>query len=97
MKENTIIVLLRQHKEMLRERYGVVSLGCFGSFARGRETSESDVDIAVQVIPEKKNLHNFLALKRELENLLGRRVDLGIETALKPAARELIAKEILYV
>jgi len=82
---------------MLREKFGVVSLGCFGSFAKNRESSESDVDIAVRLLPEKKNLHNFLSLKRELEKLLGHRVDLGIESALKPIVKESIAKEIMYV
>ena len=82
---------------MLRESYGVLSLGCFGSFVKGRGSSESDVDIAVQLSSDKKNLHNFLSLKRELESLLGRRVDLGIESALKPIVKEGIAKEIIYV
>ena len=53
--------------------------------------------MAIEMEPEKKNIHNFLAFKRHLEKELGRKVDLGIESALKPVARKFIEKEIVYV
>lgn len=57
----------------------------------------SDIDIAIEMLPEKKNLHNFLELRRFLEKSLGAPVDLGIESTLKPAVKNLIKNEIIYV
>ena len=77
--------------------YGVYKIGLLGSFVRHEQTEASDIDIAIEMVPGKKNLHNFLAFKRHLENELGRKVDLGIASALKPEARKFIEKEIIYV
>ncbi len=97
LTEEQIISRIKAHKDDFHERYGVHRIGLFGSFARKEQTETSDVDIAIEMEPEKKNIHNFLAFKRRLEKELGRKVDLGIESALKPEARKLIEKEIVYV
>ena len=72
-------------------------LGVFGSFIEGTTDQNSDVDIAIEMEENKKNIHNFLALKRYLEENLDREVDLGIESTLKPAIREKVKDHILYV
>ena len=61
----------------------------FGSFSRGEETLESDLDIMVSFVPEAKiGLFKFLQIKDDLEVLTGREVDLVTETSLMPFARE---------
>ncbi|MDO3377854.1 nucleotidyltransferase family protein [Geoalkalibacter halelectricus] len=95
--EDQILAFFKLHKQDFHEKYGVYKIGIFGSFARHEQTEGSDIDIAIEMEPEKKNLHNFLAFKRHLENELGRKVDLGIESALKPEARTFVEKEIVYV
>jgi predicted nucleotidyltransferase len=42
-------------------------------------------------------LSNFFGIRRYLEEQFGKRVDLGIESTLKPVVREMVAKEIIYV
>jgi predicted nucleotidyltransferase len=78
-------------------RFGVLSIGLFGSYARGEAREDSDIDIAIELSPEKKSLGNFLGFRRYLEQQLGKTVDLGIESSLKPLAREMVAKEIIHV
>lgn len=95
--EDQIFAYFKAHKHDFQEKYGVYKIGVFGSFARHEQTEESDIDIAIEMVPEKKNLHNFLAFKRHLENAFGRKVDLGIASALKPEARKFVEKEIVYV
>lgn len=95
--EEQIIAYIKAHKDAFRETYGIRSIGLFGSFARNEMTEESDIDIAIEMESGKKNLHNFLAFKRFLEKEFNRKVDLGIESALKPEARKIIEKEIIYV
>ena len=97
LTEEQILSFIKANKDDFHQRYGVYRIGLFGSFARKDHTEASDVDIAIEMEPEKKNIHNFLAFKRHLEKELGRRVDLGIEGALKPEARKFIEKEIVYV
>ncbi len=97
MKRESVIEILRDHKKVLRQKYGVIKIGVFGSYARNQQRADSDIDIAIEIIKEKKNLHNFLSIKRELERILGKKVDLGIESTLKPIIKEYVNKEIIYV
>jgi uncharacterized protein len=92
-----IILNLRKNKRFLREQYGVTRIGIFGSFARGEQNASSDVDLIVEIEPTKKSLHSFLELKRFLERETERRIDLGLESALKPVIREKIKKQVIYV
>lgn len=88
---------LRADLPYLRERYAVERLGLCGSFVRGEQTGESDVDLLV-TFTETPDLLEFVNLKRHLEDLLGREVDLGMPTALKegPAADN-IRREARYL
>lgn len=97
MTKTFILDFLTQHKKELHEKYGVIKIGLFGSYARDEQTEDSDIDIAVEIVKEKKNIHTFLNLKREMEKAFGKKVDLGIESTLKPLAKIYIAKEIIYV
>ena len=97
MKREAVIEILRNHKKALQQKYGVIKIGVFGSYACNQQRADSDIDIAIEIIKEKKNLHNFLSIKRELERILGKKVDLGVESTLKPIIKEYVSKEIIYV
>jgi predicted nucleotidyltransferase len=88
---------LREELPYLRERYAVERLGLCGSFVRDEHTAESDVDLLVS-FTETPDLLEFVNLKRHLETVLGREVDLGMPTALKegPAADN-IRNEVEYL
>ena len=92
-----ILEYLRSHRQELREHYGVVTIGLFGSIATDSEREDSDVDLAVELERGYKTLRNFMALKERLESALERPVDLGIESTLKPLIHEKIRDEIIYV
>ncbi|MBT1073097.1 nucleotidyltransferase family protein [Pelotalea chapellei] len=94
---NDIITFLQTHKDEMAQRFGVVSIGLFGSYARGEASEDSDIDIAIEIMSEKKTLGNFLGIRRYLEQQFGKTVDLGIESTLKPLAREMVTREIIHV
>jgi predicted nucleotidyltransferase len=97
MDRDDILSFLRTHKDEMFQHYGVARIGLFGSFARGEASEASDIDIAIELVPGKKSLSNFFAFRRYLEKTFDRKVDLGIESALKPLARDMIGKEIIHV
>ena len=76
-------------------------ISVFGSYVRGEETPESDVDILVQLRPADQRPRlglKFFGLQDELTKLIGREVDLVTEEGLSPYIRPYIEKEkvVLY-
>ena len=86
---------LKKHKEALMEKFFVKKIGVFGSYSRGEETPESDVDILV-VLSEPLGWE-FFDLKEYLEEIFAKKVDLGTENAIRPQLRDEILKEVIYV
>lgn len=76
---------------MLR-RYGVSKAGLFGSVARGESGGDSDVDIVVEFKGEK-SLLDLAGLKIDIEDRLGRRVDVLTYSSIHPLLRERILGE----
>jgi len=74
------------------KRYNVKRAGIFGSIARGEENQESDIDILVE-IEGRMSLLDFAGLKLELEEALGKRIDLGEYSTIKPIIKEQILSE----
>ena len=64
--------------------HGVKRLALFGSFVRGDQHADSDVDLLVEFAPGRKNIDNFLAVCELLETSLGRRVELLTPESLSP-------------
>lgn len=69
----------------------------FGSFSRGEERPESDIDILVSFIPDTRLGLKFFAMNLELERLLNRPVDLVIEGDLMPYAEETANRDKVLV
>jgi uncharacterized protein len=94
MTRDEILCAIEEHSETIRG-FGVKSIGLFGSYVRGEETQESDVDILLRF--EDFTLENYARLKQFLEGLLGRKVDLVFADGLKPRIRATILEEAVYV
>lgn len=83
---------LRDAARTLAHRHGVRSIRLFGSHARGNAQPRSDVDFLVE-LEESASLLDQIALKQDLEALLGRSVDVVTEQALHPRIRARVLKE----
>jgi len=97
MRKEEILDYLKANKDEFYKKFGVVKIGLFGSYSKDMQREDSDIDLAIEMDKDKKNLRNFFAFKRELESFFGKKVDIGIEKSLKPIVKERIKREILYV
>jgi predicted nucleotidyltransferase len=93
---NSYISMLRKHLPELKQRYGVRSLGVFGSFVRGEQRNRSDLDILVE-FDRAPTLFGFIDLRDYLTDLLGVKVDLVMKSSLKPAIGRHILAEVVPV
>jgi hypothetical protein len=75
-------------------RRGVVRAGVFGSFARGEDTDESDIDFLVE-FEEGRTLLGLSGLRQDLMDLLGRHVDVATPKSLHPKLRDRIMAEVV--
>ena len=85
---------LRQHLPELTRTYQVKTLGVFGSYVREEQDAESDLDLLVSFY-EAPGLIRYVELENHLSELLGVKVDLVMESALKPRLGERILAEVV--
>jgi predicted nucleotidyltransferase len=90
----TIDILQEKRKDVLEvaERHGVTSIRIFGSVARGDESSESDIDLLVTTGPTVSPWFPA-GLILDLEQLLGRHIDIVTESGLNPLLRDQVLTE----
>jgi hypothetical protein len=77
--------------------YGVRKVGLFGSFVRGQQNLESDVDLLVEFEPDKKTYDNFVHLCFFLEDVFKRQVEVVTPESLSPHLGPHILNEVEYV
>ncbi len=93
---NEIKEILNNHRDILKERFGVKEIGIFGSYVREEPQESSDIDILVEFLDGYKTFDNYMDLKFYLEDLLNLKVDLVSKTALKPRIKPYILEEVIY-
>lgn len=94
MEKNHIINLLRSNLATIKA-FGVSRIAVFGSVARNTAQASSDVDLLVDF--ERRTFDSYMSLKEFLEKLVGKKVDLVLRSALKPALRSIILNEAIDV
>jgi predicted nucleotidyltransferase len=95
-KVDEVISLLKKEKVFLKKKYKVNEIGVFGSYARGEQEEDSDIDILIDK-DEAIGLLKLANLQNYLSSLIGIKVDLVIKKSLKPQIGKNILKEIIYV
>jgi len=92
--------LLLQHRKEI-EKFGVKRIALFGSFVRGEEREDSDIDLMVEFEEGRGGFKDYAGLIDYLEELLGAKVDLltrqGLAGIRRKGVRERILKEARYV
>ena len=90
-----ILSLLSQNKSDLQNKFKVRRMALFGSYARGDQRLDSDVDILVDIDPSVGL--EFVTLAEQIEQLLGLPVELVSRRAIKPNKLKYIEQDLIYV
>ena len=96
MHRDEVLAILREHKPLMAERFGVVALALFGSTARDDASPGSDVDLLVRFDGPTTSKCYFGA-QFYLEDLLGRPIDLVTDKALRAELRPRVEHEAIHV
>jgi hypothetical protein len=96
LAKTDIINLIRAEKTFLKDEFGVLSIGLFGSYARDAQNIDSDIDLLVEL---KEPRFEWLAgLQIYLERKLGKKVELVRKSkSIKNRFIERVEKDVIYV
>jgi len=87
---------LKNMQPELHKKYGVSKIGVFGSFSRGEEVKDSDIDILIE-FDKDVDIFEYIDLRDFLSKNLSRKVDLVTKDAIKPLIKDDIMKEVIYI
>ena len=96
MRKSEVLALLREHKPVMAERFGVLELALFGSTIRDEARPDSDVDILVS-FDRPTDPECYFGVQFYIEDLLGRPVDLVTDKALRTELRPYVEAEAVRV
>lgn len=95
MGQKEIVEILRNYKKEYAARYGILSIGVFGSIARGEGKEGSDVDVVIRIA--EPDLFMLVGIKNDLEKRLNRPVDIvTYRENMNPFLKKRIDKEVVY-
>ncbi len=90
--------ILKERKSFLLRKYGVSGIGIFGSYSRGEERPESDLDILVELErPVRLGLLGLIELEHYLSDLFGTKVDIALRKNLRRRIGRRIMREVIPV
>lgn len=96
MSTDDLLTRLRDLKPRLTASYKAKEIGVFGSFVRGEQGIDSDIDVLVE-LEEGADLFDLMGLTLYLEERLERKVDVISKRALRAELRESILREVIAV
>ena len=98
MNKNDIIEYLQKNQSYFHNTFGIKFIGLFGSFSRGDQTTQSDIDILYDIENNKKlSIFKYLQIIKQLEDYFHTKIDLVRQDTLKPTVKKYIEQDIVYV
>ncbi len=90
--------ILQAQKPYLAKKYGVTEIGVFGSYVRGEQRPDSDVDILIELTDSPRiSLMGLVNLENYLSDLLDVKVETAIKKNLKPRLKPYILQEVVML
>lgn len=96
MDTSDVIDILRKFKANFADKYGITTLGLFGSFARKQQKETSDLDVVVTL--KEADFFTLVAIQEELEKLTNYKVDVvNFRDSLRESFKANILKDAIFV
>jgi predicted nucleotidyltransferase len=95
MNKNNIIGFLTMNKQEYYDKFNITRLALFGSYAKGLEHDNSDIDIVIEM--ENNNYFKLIAFENFISEKLDRKVDVGFFNSMKSFIKKSIEKDLVYV
>lgn len=92
-----LLSVLKSCKVGLAERFGVIDLAVFGSYAKDQQKKRSDVDLLVELEKSHKTFDNYMELKFFLSRVVGGKVDLVLKDSIRDELKTRIIREAIHV
>ncbi len=90
--------ILKEQKPHLEDEYGITEVGVFGSYVRGEQGPDSDVDVLISLEnPPRVDLFDLVELEDRLSELLGIKADIAIKANLRRRIGQRILNEVVLV
>jgi len=95
--KDQILTFLVQNRKLFRDKFHIVRIGLFGSYAREEQKPNSDIDLLVEFEENTQDLYELkIQLKEFFQIQLGIDVDICREKYIKPRLKNSIIKETVY-
>ncbi len=99
LDKNSIMTILKQSYPYMTSEYGVKKIGLFGSYAKGRETEKSDIDLIAEF--EKPIGLKFIEFTEYLDGLFDKKTDVltpeGVKSIIVKDIADDIEGSVIYV
>ena len=95
--KDELLQVLKSCRQGLTERFGVIDLAVFGSYAKELQKKRSDVDILVELDKAHKTFDNYMELKFFLSRAIGGKVDLVLKDSVREELKARIFREAVHV
>ncbi len=95
--KDELLEVLKSCREGLTERFGVIDLAVFGSYAKELQKKRSDVDILVELDKSHKTFDNYMELKFYLGRIVGGKVDVVLKDSVRDELKTRIFREAVHV
>ncbi len=97
LNKDLIVEYLKQHKTDFYNRYSIMKIGLFGSFAKNNNSLNSDIDIVYETISKDLTFKQMYQLEEELNRHFDRDIDLVNLNYMNPLIKRKVIKDVIYV
>lgn len=98
LTKKEILNKLKEIKPVLYDKFYIENLGLFGSYVRGENEKNSDIDILIEYDENKPfSLFTIIELEDFLTKLFNMKIDVVNKKSIKPELKDNIMKEVIFI
>ena len=96
-ERDEVLSILKRESHDLKDRFGVIKVGLFGSVVRNEAGDSSDLDLLIELDPESVTYKKYLDLEAYLQSLFPRKIEIITTEGVSPYILPYISREVVWV